>query len=66
MDIRYACMDDNEHCGDCGRPYAIVWQAETALWHSIMGNDAGLLCPDCFDIRAARANIHIMWHVVEI
>lgn len=67
-DVRYVTPEENEHCQDCGRAYALVWKAPDALWHKLMGSEAGLRCPDCFDKWAAvERGISLEWecHVVE-
>jgi len=64
-DYRYIRFDENEHCQDCERPYAMIWEAPNDLWRELVGpNGAGLLCPDCFDKRAAAAGKKLSWRCV--
>ena len=52
---------DAEHCMDCGRPYALWWEAPDWLWKLLIGRPGGLLCPDCLDRRADAQGIVLRW-----
>lgn len=44
-------------CDECGQPY-VAWWTEHVIWNGIMGgpdatdDPGGLLCPNCFLLRA--------------
>ena len=52
-----------EICEDCGRGY-VLWQADEALWREVMGEGAGLWCPDCFERRCEEKGIIIKFLAV--
>jgi hypothetical protein len=49
-----------ETCRDCGRVQWLVWGAEQGLWIKFSGGQA-ILCPECFDKRAARQGRLLTW-----
>lgn len=49
-----------EFCKDCGRKQPIVWHADDALWNRVAQGE-NVLCPMCFDRRAAKRGIYIEW-----
>jgi hypothetical protein len=52
---------DSELCQDCGRPYyATIWHADDELWRTLTRR-ANLLCPACFDHRAQRVGLFLIW-----
>lgn len=50
-----------ETCDDCGRAY-VLWMSQPDLWRLVNDQtDAGLLCPACFDQRAAQLGVILIW-----
>ena len=53
-----------EACQECGRRY-VLWHADDALYSELTGNwdepARGLFCPACFDRKADRAGIVLVW-----
>jgi hypothetical protein len=43
--------DGDTRCQECGRPNP-VWFTDHATWNSVMGSEAGILCPTCFALKA--------------
>lgn len=58
---RFRIID--EFCHDCGRRQEVVWTAPDGLWAEVVGREdgGGVLCPGCFDIRAAAKGIVLRW-----
>lgn len=54
---------DGERCRDCKRGYQLVWTAPNDLWNRIWGNEGGLLCPDCFDVRCRAKGTYLRFRV---
>ena len=50
-----------EFCKDCGVEQPVVWTAPDALWIEVWGNEGGVLCPSCFDKRAAALGYLLRW-----
>jgi hypothetical protein len=51
----------SERCHCCGRTYSeTVWRADDELWRKVCGG-FGLLCPRCFDDRAERLGLMLVW-----
>lgn len=48
-----------EFCHTCGVRQPLVWHAADNLWVEV--SDKGVLCPKCFDKRADRLGILLMW-----
>ena len=65
---RLACGHIEEDCQDCGRPY-LLWHAADDLYGRVTGNwphpdgesGGGQFCLACFDRRAERQGIVIIW-----
>jgi hypothetical protein len=58
--------EGNGPCHDCGNRN-VVWTTDSATWRAVMGtetNEAGLLCPSCFIIRAFKSGVDGVWTVV--
>ena len=58
-----------EYCEGCGVRQPLVWWSNNALWADVTGeetpagdNASGILCPECFDRRAATRGIALRWH----
>lgn len=49
---------DGERCQRCGRAYAIVWAAHNDLWNEVVGQEGGMLCPDCFTVECEQRGIY--------
>lgn len=58
---RVTCI--GEYCHDCGIKQSLVWRAPDCVWREISGkpDGSGVLCPQCFNRRAERAGILLMW-----
>lgn len=57
-----------EYCLDCGMRQPVYWWADNSLWSEVMDetpvdgdNMPGVVCPKCFDRRAAAKGICIRW-----
>jgi hypothetical protein len=51
---------NDELCQECGA-YYFSWHAPEPLWAELIGHGSGLLCPRCFDRKADRSGIWLMW-----
>ncbi len=49
-----------ESCMDCGHCFRIAWTIKDEVWMSVMPDDGGCLCLDCFIERAEQKGIQIM------
>jgi hypothetical protein len=54
--------EGNGPCQDCGRRN-VCWYAPNEVWNRVMGNEAGLLCPSCFVVRALGAGLDVVWRI---
>ena len=52
---------EGERCQTCGRSYEVVWAAPNPLWNDLMGGSEGMLCPDCFSMKASAAGYAPFW-----
>jgi hypothetical protein len=51
------------YCGNCGRDDP-VWHAPNDLWNTVVGSEAGTLCPTCFiDLAEERGVVPTAWRV---
>ncbi len=51
---------DTETCR-CGRPVAVAWLAEDAVWLDVIGSDGGIRCIPCFDRELERRGRFVRW-----
>lgn len=49
-----------ETCEECNTEVPLIWRAADALWSTVAG-DRRVLCPNCFDERAARLDLMLTW-----
>jgi DNA-directed RNA polymerase subunit RPC12/RpoP len=52
-----------EVCARCGRPVGCVWHAPDDLWLAVNGQDAGVLCPQCFSSGAQELGHFVRFEV---
>jgi hypothetical protein len=57
---QYAHSDNVEHCQDCGRRYP-SWVAPDLMYEKVHGSRGGQHCIGCFDIRAEKMGIELLW-----
>ncbi len=64
--VVHVLFEGGEVCQDCGRRYPL-WHADwdANLWERVIGHGGGLLCPSCFDRRAAEAGVSVEFIAVE-
>jgi hypothetical protein len=72
--LAYIAGHDGETCGDCGRDY-VHWYAADDLYGQVTDHwptpwtdgssraepAGGLFCPACFDRRARKRGIRLLW-----
>jgi len=51
----------SETCQACGRRYDLVWTADDEFWKAMIGTEAGLRCPDCFDALCRDRGVFLRW-----
>lgn len=49
-----------EFCKKCGVRQPLVWHAADEIWEEVSGQ-YGVLCPSCFDERADKQGILLVW-----
>lgn len=53
---------DGEFCCDCGWKYELLWWSPKPLWGELMNaGGGGMICPRCYNRRADRAEIRLIW-----
>lgn len=56
---------DVHRCADCTLPTSAAigsyWLASDELWERVVGDEAVVLCPFCFEARARALGISISW-----
>lgn len=56
--VVHPLFEIGERCQDCGRGFP-AWEAADDLYAEVYGTLRGILCPGCFDGRAAARGVRV-------
>lgn len=57
-------LDGDYPCADCGTEENIVWFTDNVFWNDVMGDEGGILCTNCFVVRAEKKYKVTGWRLI--